>query len=201
MKTKKETEAILKAIETGIFSIAVFTAIILILTTTSSSIIIKNFLTEKTSQEDFTITFTEIKVQESVEPKSIISKYDSEAINSLNIYDSRRIELIGIADSKSMIPTMGKESLALGIKPKREELTEGDIIVYKLQDSYIIHRIAGIGKDESGTFYLTKGDNNPSMDKEKIRFAQIEYKIIGIIYIPIERIGMNYYVRQRQIKV
>ncbi len=45
----------------------------------------------------------------------------------------------------------------------------------------IIHRVVEIGEDEQGTYFITKGDNNFFSDG-KVRFGQIKYVTIGVIY-------------------
>ena len=58
---------------------------------------------------------------------------------------------------------------------KKEEYKEDDIITYQVNDSYFItHRI--VKKEEDG--YVTKGDNNNTADREKVKEKQINGKVI-----------------------
>ena len=67
--------------------------------------------------------------------------------------------------------------------PKNEsELSIGDIISYKLGKNVIVHRIMTIEYDTTGWYTLTKGDNNKIVDPDKVRFEQIEGKIVVLIY-------------------
>jgi len=45
-----------------------------------------------------------------------------------------------------------------------------------------VHRVVYKGKDSIGTYFILKGDNNEEVDPGKVRFEQIKYKTIAIIY-------------------
>lgn len=86
-------------------------------------------------------------------------------------------------DSNSMEPIIDSGANGIVIAPRSEsELNVGDIVSYQLGDDLVVHRIVGIDRDELGTFYIMKGDNNSSADLGKVRFNQIKYKTIAIIY-------------------
>ena len=63
-----------------------------------------------------------------------------------------------------------------------EGLGVGDIAVYHTAKVYAIHRIVKISSDSQGKFYRFKGDNNPTLDPEKVRIKEIEYVSVGTIY-------------------
>lgn len=54
-------------------------------------------------------------------------------------------------------------------------LKVGDVIVYKLNNALIVHRILKISKllTNNEPYYITKGDNNKKADKEKVLINQI----------------------------
>ena len=84
-----------------------------------------------------------------------------------------------------MDPVLDETANAIEIIPKSEEdIHLGDVVSYKskLVNSVIIHRIIKISRDEKGTYYTLKGDNNKMPDPEKVRFNQIERIVIAIIY-------------------
>lgn len=86
------------------------------------------------------------------------------------------------ANTNSMAPTLGEDSKGIQIVPsKEEEIKLGSIISFKENGKLTVHRVIEIGKDSYGTYYITKGDNSPTKDK-KIRFSEIEYLTIGIIW-------------------
>ncbi len=52
----------------------------------------------------------------------------------------------------------------------RGDLQVGDVICYRLQDTYVTHRISEI--DSLGN-YITKGDANDTIDFQPVSFEQI----------------------------
>lgn len=83
----------------------------------------------------------------------------------------------------SMKPTFDENANAIEIKPQSpKEIHEGDIISYKNNiNELIVHRVITTGYDENGWYATTKGDNN-AIDDGKIRFQQINGKIIILLY-------------------
>ena len=82
----------------------------------------------------------------------------------------------------SMRPILDKGSNGIRVMPESsDEINVGDIITFEKGEDYIIHRVMIKGFDEEGYYFITKGDNNGYYDK-KIRFEQIKYKTIAIIY-------------------
>lgn len=89
------------------------------------------------------------------------------------------------ADTNSMDPFIDEGANGLEITPKNpEDLQVGDVISYisTLDNAFVAHRIVKIGYDGDGWYAITKGDNNSIADPEKIRFNQIKYVLIGVIY-------------------
>jgi signal peptidase I len=83
-----------------------------------------------------------------------------------------------------MDPLLDETSNAIQIAPTSpEDILVGDIISYdSRRGDIIIHRVVNIGEDEEGIFYITKGDNVSRPDDEKVRFWQIRFITVGIIY-------------------
>lgn len=98
------------------------------------------------------------------------------------VIDIDEASLSRYAPTGSMLPVLDEKSNGIRIVPKSEEQIKiGDIITFE-QDGYsIIHRVVEIGKDEQGTYFITKGDNNNITDG-KIRFEDIKYVTIGILW-------------------
>jgi signal peptidase len=83
----------------------------------------------------------------------------------------------------SMLPVLGAGAYALQVMPlKPDEIQVGDIVSYNYDSRIIIHRVVEIGSDESGKYFITKGDNNLEPDPEPVRFSQIDRVVVGIIY-------------------
>lgn len=88
-------------------------------------------------------------------------------------------------NTHSMDPFLDDGSNGIEIVPQSEnDIKVGDIISYQATwtDGVIIHRVISIGKDDNGTYFIIKGDNNPVQDPEKVRFNQIKGILVGIIY-------------------
>lgn len=108
--------------------------------------------------------------------------------NKIVLDTNKTLYVNGVVGTGSMRPTIGTYTTTIQIKPESEsEIKVGDIIsFYANGDSehFIIHRVIRIGKDQNGTYFVTKGDNNdsPLKKEKKVRFQNIKYKTIGILY-------------------
>ena len=88
-----------------------------------------------------------------------------------------------VYDTNSMDPVIDYGTNVIHIKPKKiNDIGVGDIIIYKLGNKNIIHRVISTGYDEYGWYCITKGDNNPTRDTKKVRFNQIKGVVVAIIY-------------------
>lgn len=86
------------------------------------------------------------------------------------------------ADTKSMDPVLDSTSNGITIvATSKDQLHVGDLITFEIENKLVIHRIIEIGYDNEGWFCITKGDNNRYHDG-KVRFSQIRYITVGIIY-------------------
>ena len=108
--------------------------------------------------------------------------------NQIHIYKDKVIidvddpSLGRYAPTGSMIPVLDKNSNGIKIIPKKEEdINIGDIITFEQDGMLIVHRVVEKGEDEEGVYFITKGDNNNITDG-KIRFKDIKYVTIAIIY-------------------
>ena len=120
--------------------------------------------------------------------KELMSPYDHIKQDQIHVYDNRvvldiKAEWAMIEDTNSMDPLFDKEANVLQVVPKSEEdIHLGDIISYQTDKGVIIHRVVGIDKDEKGTYFTVKGDNNKDPDPEKVRFDMVRRVLIGILY-------------------
>ncbi len=86
------------------------------------------------------------------------------------------------APTGSMVPFLGSGSNGLRIRPSSaEDIGIGDIVSFTRGNKSIVHRVIDIGIDEEGTYFITRGDNSMTED-ELIRFEDIDFVTIGIIY-------------------
>lgn len=133
---------------------------------------------------------TEIPKQNSNErdrpsPSNFLSTNQIKVFKDRVIIEQENVLWAGFEDTKSMLPVINKDSNALQIAPNcPEEIKIGDIISYRSDyaEGIIIHRVVHVDEDEQGTYFVLKGDNNPSSDPGRIRCHQIDRKIIGILY-------------------
>ena len=86
------------------------------------------------------------------------------------------------ADSGSMNPLLDKGANGIRVVPENEDQVDvGDIVSYRLGKILVVHRVVEKGVEDKGIYVVTRGDNNLVSDG-KIRFEDIEYVTIGIIY-------------------
>ena len=111
--------------------------------------------------------------------ESQIEVYNDRVI--INIKDARWAKF---TPTGSMMPTFSNDSYAIEIEPKSpDEIQIGDIISYRYQDISIIHRVIDkyIGSDGE-TYFVMKGDNNPTRDPFDVPYRDVERKAVALIY-------------------
>jgi len=110
-----------------------------------------------------------------------IEVYKDKIIINLQDLKGRDISWATYADTKSMVPTIGKGCNGLEFVPSSpNEVHKGDLVAFQKGDSLIIHRVISTGVDEFGWFAVTKGDNNQYTDG-KVSFDDIKFITFGII--------------------
>lgn len=115
-------------------------------------------------------------------PTDYIQEEEIQIYEDKIILDIQGASISRYAPTGSMKPLLDEGANGIRIEPKTEkEIQTGDIISYKKGNTLIIHRVIEKGTDEKGTYYITKGDNNIANDG-KIRFKDIQYKTIGILW-------------------
>jgi hypothetical protein len=114
------------------------------------------------------------------------SNYINES--QIHIYnDSVCIDIINASLSSytatgSMTPTLSERADGIEIPIiDKSQINLGDLITYSKDNETIIHRVIEIGIDMDGWYIKEKGDFNIGID-EKIRWEQIKYKTIVLIY-------------------
>ena len=78
-----------------------------------------------------------------------------------------------IVETNSMEPTIKVGDIVIIKKVKVEKLNQGDVITFTQEGEVITHRITKIDVEESGTKYITKGDNNNTEDTIKVEHEDI----------------------------
>jgi uncharacterized Fe-S cluster-containing protein len=115
-------------------------------------------------------------------PSNWLEEEDILIFDDKVVLELKEATLSSYTDSGSMSPTLDKNTNGIRIVPKSEKDIEvGDIISYRFGGILIVHRVIKKATDEEGTYFLVKGDNNLIGDG-KIRFKDIEYVTVAIIY-------------------
>ena len=107
-------------------------------------------------------------------------------------YDSNVVTIAQIiCGTDSMKPTFDCSDKVIVYEPEFNHINERDIIIFKerltpLCDRYtgerIIHRIIEVQEMDGEIGFETKGDGNNLSDNCLVKFEDITYKVIGIIY-------------------
>ena len=113
---------------------------------------------------------------------------DSIKENQIIVYDDKVVidikdaSLSAYAQTGSMLPFLDKGANGIIVAPKSEdEVNVGDIITFRQDSKLIVHRVVEKGEDAEGTYFITQGDNNTYPDG-KVRFSDIKYITVGILY-------------------
>jgi hypothetical protein len=115
-------------------------------------------------------------------PSDWVSEEEISVKNDVIVIRVENARLSRYADTNSMDPVLDKNSNGIEVMVENpNQIQVGDIISYERNGNLIVHRVIYIGSDEEGWYCVAKGDNNSSSDG-KIRFEDIRYITIGIIY-------------------
>jgi hypothetical protein len=115
-------------------------------------------------------------------PFDFIKENQIEIYNDKIIINVNDASISRYAPTGSMIPVLDEGSNGIRIIPESEgDIHIGDIITFQQEDYLIVHRVINKSVDEEGTYFITKGDNNGLSDG-KIRFKDIKYITIGVLY-------------------
>jgi len=115
-------------------------------------------------------------------PSNFINREDILVYEDKIIINIEDASISKYASTGSMEPLLDENSNGIRIIPLSEEdISIGDIITFEKNGDFIVHRVINIGIDEKGTYFITKGDNNSTSDG-KIRFEDIRYLTIGILW-------------------
>ena len=93
------------------------------------------------------------------------------------------VKIFSIADTNSMdgLLDIGHNVIATD-SFDRSKLAVGDVVVYQVYTTKIVHRIVEIREDKNGRIYRMRGDNNVSIDPYYLRDLHIKWLVLGIIY-------------------
>jgi|SRR3989344_1434535 len=115
-------------------------------------------------------------------PHDIIKDNEIEVLDDRVIIHLSKPSVSKYAPTGSMIPVFDNGANGIRIKPNSiEDIEVGDIISFRKENILIVHRVIEKGKDEKGDYFITKGDNTNITDG-KIRFEDVEYITVGVIW-------------------
>ncbi len=135
----------------------------------------------------FSIPFTNpfvIKdtVKTKIEPGNWINESQIEIKPDRIIIHIKNSSISRYGNTSSMNPALSRNANGIVIKPESpEQIHIGDIVTYEQDGMLIVHRVISIGDDREGRYFIAKGDNAEEADG-KIRFEQIRYVLIGVLY-------------------
>jgi|TARA_Y100000310_G_C20321993_1_gene641162 signal peptidase I len=121
----------------------------------------------------------------------LISPQDRIKDSQIHIYENRIVldipnaNYARYADTNSMDPILDEGATGIEILPSNvNDIQVGDIITYEPEwtNKLVVHRVIVTGEDEQGWYCYTKGDNTNTIDPGKIRFEQVRYILVGVIY-------------------
>jgi hypothetical protein len=117
-----------------------------------------------------------------VAPSDWISEEDIILFDDMVVIRINKASVSSYADTGSMKPVFDKGSNGIRVVPDSEgQINVGDIVSYDFNGMLIVHRVVEKGVDSEGVYFVVQGDNN-SFSDGKIRFSQIKYVTVGVIY-------------------
>ena len=115
-------------------------------------------------------------------PSNFINEKDIKIYDDKIIIEVPGTSLSRYASTGSMNPVLDENSNGIRIIPNSEdEINIGDIITFKQDNMLIVHRVIEKGFDKEGVYFITKGDNS-NLNDGKVRFKDIKYITIGVLY-------------------
>lgn len=126
------------------------------------------------------------KAIERISPSNHLNEKQILVYNDRVVLDLKNVIFAKFTNTNSMDPVIDDGANALEVAPSSpDDIKEGDIIAYTNEctnSKVIIHRIIRVGKDQLGTYYILKGDNNAKADPCKVRFNEVQSVVVGILY-------------------
>ena len=123
--------------------------------------------------------------------KELISPGDRIQDNQVLVYNDRIVIYVDDANwakytnTNSMDGFLDEGTTGIEVRPEGEfDVQIGDVITYDAEwsEALIAHRVIDVGYDQDGWYAIAKGDNVAYADPGKIRFEQIEFILVGVLY-------------------
>ncbi len=92
--------------------------------------------------------------------------------------------LLGVRPSlvagHSMEPALHTGDVVLTREVDPDDIRIGDIVRFRIGDTEVLHRVIEIYRNDTGAWFVTKGDNNEDADRP-IQAEQIEGRVVAVI--------------------
>ena len=125
---------------------------------------------------------TGLTISSTSSPSDRLNESDITLTQSRVCLDIPNATISSYAATGSMGPFINENANGIRIVPQNEsEIQIGDIISFRRYGQLIVHRVTKIATDENGIYFITRGDANLATDG-KVRFDEIEYVTIGVIW-------------------
>jgi len=123
---------------------------------------------------------------EKISPNDWVKREQIDYIEKLKLLTIKlepSVKIFDIADTNSMdgLLDYGHNVIATDNFDK-SKLAVGDIVVYQILTTKIVHRIVEITEDKSGRIYRCRGDNCIDTDPYYLRDVHLKYLVLVIIY-------------------
>uniref|UniRef100_A0A7J3Y060 Signal peptidase I n=1 Tax=Thermogladius calderae TaxID=1200300 RepID=A0A7J3Y060_9CREN len=87
---------------------------------------------------------------------------------------------LAVVEGSSMYPLLREGDLVFAYRPPPAHIRVGDIIIYRVFNKLIIHRVIDVKIVNGDYYYVTQGDNNPIPDF--IYFDVVNGEPVGVSY-------------------
>jgi hypothetical protein len=115
-------------------------------------------------------------------PSDFVRESDIEVLDDRVVIYLDDASLSAYASTGSMVPVFNENANGIRVRIRSvDEISAGDIITFREGEFLIVHRVIEKGVDSEGVYFITKGDNN-NIDDGKIRFEDVKYKTVGVIW-------------------
>ena len=118
-------------------------------------------------------------------PTPYVDDHLLDVTDSSLIINLSEVRLVQYADTGSMEPLLFEGATGIEVPVNSfKDLHVGDIVSYQADwiEGLVTHRIVAQEQDGEGMYYTLKGDANSADDLGMVRFSQIKFKLIGVLY-------------------
>jgi len=117
-----------------------------------------------------------------IAPSDWITEDNITVFDNMVVIKVKDASITSYAPTGSMRPLLDSDSNGIRIVPEDEnQIHVGDIVSFERDNILVVHRIIEKGEDEQGTYFIAQGDNT-SIEDGKIRFKDIKYVTIGVLW-------------------